>query len=106
MKGPGKGHTNNPKGKPKGATNKENRLTRELITRLIEDNWDLLIADIQKLDSKERVKALTDLMKYSLPALSAVQADISTITEEKIAKVRALFPTKEQLEKDGKVANQ
>ena len=106
MRGPGKGNTNNPSGRPKGQPNKTTKLSRELIQKLIEDNWDLLIGDIQALDPKDRVKALTDLMKYSLPALSAMQADISNITEERLTKIRALFPTKEQLEDDAKAVNQ
>jgi hypothetical protein len=70
-KGPGKGNTNNPKGKPKGAVMKPTRMLRNMITDFVEKDFNKIVSDISKLDPKDRVRCYIDLLQFALPRLQA-----------------------------------
>lgn len=67
------GNSGNPKGRPKGAENKETKRIREWIGKFLENNLDKLEEDITSLDPKDRVKAISDLMEYAVPKLARVE---------------------------------
>jgi hypothetical protein len=64
-----KGMTNNPNGRPKGSQNLINKEIREKILELLESNFEKIQADLDKLEPKDRIKVITDLMPYILPKL-------------------------------------
>ena len=78
MKGPGKGKTNNPSGRPVGTPNKVTTELRQRITELIEKNFKKIEADFEKLDSEKRLIVLERYLKYCLPPLQSldIRADI------------------------------
>ena len=65
-----KGVTNNPKGRPKGSTN---RTTQELRQKLIDIffNLDEMQADFKKLDARERLYLRKELAPFIMPKLQA-----------------------------------
>lgn len=62
-----KGTTNNPFGRPKGATNKLARKTRELIAKFVDENFDTIMKDLKDLEPKDRVGAFINLLRYVVP---------------------------------------
>jgi hypothetical protein len=70
-----RGRTNNPHGRPKGIPNKKNAELREKISKLIEDNWQSVQSDIERLEPRDRLNFLEKLLSYSLPKLQSVQVE-------------------------------
>ena len=66
-KGQGKGRTNNPAGKPAGTKNKIPQTVKKRIIEYVEDNFDGYINDIKSLRARDRVKAVTELIKLVVP---------------------------------------
>ena len=54
-----------------GSPNKTTQEIRELIQNLNEDNVDKLQGDLDKLEPKDRIKAIVDLAKFVLPTLKS-----------------------------------
>lgn len=83
-----KGQTNNPNGRPKGSKNKVNEAIRDKIQGLFEGNFEKIQSDLEKLDPKDRLKFLTDLMPYLVPKLQSTtftnEIDWEKIPEEKL----------------------
>jgi hypothetical protein len=77
-----KGRTNNPAGKPKGATNKVTLTVRERIGTYIDSNFESFIEDVQTLEPKDRVKTFLDLLQYSTPKFQAQQIRIENLSDE------------------------
>lgn len=72
-RGPGKGKTNNPQGRPAGTPNKATADLRERIKSFIDNNFENLTADIRAIDSPEkRARVTIELLKYILPAMQSV----------------------------------
>jgi hypothetical protein len=70
MKGPGKGKTNNPYGRPKGSPNKTTKEAREILERILFaefDNMGTVLKEIKKEDQSKYVMALEKLLQYVLP---------------------------------------
>jgi len=65
-----KGHAG---AKPIGATHKDTSRIRSFIKELIENNFEQVIQDIQLLDPKERVQAITNLIEYAIPKLNRTE---------------------------------
>ncbi|MEX2336369.1 MAG: hypothetical protein WD555_03760 [Fulvivirga sp.] len=59
------------KGRPKGSKNKFKAEMRERIQTLFDDNCETIQKDLDGLDSKDRLKFLTDLFPYLVPKLQA-----------------------------------
>jgi hypothetical protein len=71
--GPGKGHTNNPGGRPAGVPNKATRDIKEAYRMLIEKNLDNLTGWLEKIADKDPEKAIriiNDLSEYVIPKLA------------------------------------
>ena len=79
--------------KPIGATHKDTSRIRTFIKELIENNFEQVIQDIQLLDPKERVNAISNLIEYAIPKLSRTELvedketetlDFSKLTDEEL----------------------
>ena len=72
-RGPGKGKTNNPNGRPVGSVNKATRDIKEAYRLLIEGNLDNLTLWLEQVATKDPEKAiriLSDLSEYVIPKLA------------------------------------
>lgn len=67
------GQSGNPSGRKVGSENKETKTIRTWIAKFLEGNLSQLEEDINSLDAKDRVKAICDLMEYSVPKLARVE---------------------------------
>ena len=84
-----KGHTGNPKGRPKGTPNKLTSTVREWIAELIDSNRDQVEKDLKALKPIERVQMIERLMQYVVPKQQAVSAaiDFSPLTDSQLDEV-------------------
>lgn len=75
--GPGKGKTNNPKGRPKGSQNKDLKRAREGIAVLVEKNVPLMQEWLEGIRKEEGYlaawKCMTDIIEYHIPKLSRTE---------------------------------
>lgn len=75
-------------GRPKGAKNKVNAQMRDLIQQLFDDNFDRMQNDLERLEPKDRLKFLFDLLPYLLPKLQNTTfnqtIDLDSLSEEEI----------------------
>ena len=67
MKGPGKGKTNNPYGRPRGIKNKTTEELRQALIRLLDENLENLKKDIAGMKGKDRATLLINLAKHCTP---------------------------------------
>lgn len=70
------GESGNPKGRPKGRTNKDVKELRERVKMLLDSTFDRIIEDLEHLEPKDRVNAYFKLLEFALPKLKAVEAKI------------------------------
>ncbi|MBR3559576.1 MAG: hypothetical protein IKN78_11995 [Bacteroidales bacterium] len=84
-----KGHTGNPKGRPKGTPNKLTSTVREWIAELIDSNREQVEKDLKALKPIERVQMIERLMQYVVPKQQAVSAaiDFSQLTDSQLDEV-------------------
>jgi len=61
------GISNNPAGKPAGATTKLTLSIREKIIEEVTDNFDDYITKLKKLEGKDYVRCMTELLKLVIP---------------------------------------
>ena len=71
-----KGHSGNPNGRTKGASNKATSKVRESFTSLLEDNLDQLKEDFKELEPRDRIKLFLDLSKYVIPQLKQTEVKL------------------------------
>ena len=83
---PKKGHTNNPKGRPKGTPNKITADLRQRISDFLDGNFDEVTKEWRQLEGKDKLAFYRDLLKYAIPQLSNMSADISIdrLTDEQV----------------------
>lgn len=89
-----KGTTNNPNGRPKGATNKTTRKTKELIAKFIDENFESIMKDLKVLEPKDRVTAFISLLKYIVPPARDQEAEEETANAVN-SLISRLFPRQE-----------
>jgi len=66
-----RGKSGNPQGRPSGTINRASQDLREHISNLLEDRYEQLLADLDMLEPKDRVKVYVDLLQYSIPKLQS-----------------------------------
>ncbi len=71
------GTSGNPKGRPKGAGNKEVQILRDKVKDLLDDNFDTIVDDLNALEPKDRVSAYIKMMDFALPKLKSIEAKAS-----------------------------
>lgn len=83
------GKSGNPKGRPKGAKNKELKSLRERIDLLLDNQFDTLVNDLEKLKPVDRIKAILSLLEYSTPKLQRVDAShsIENLSDEQVEEI-------------------
>lgn len=69
------GTSGNPNGKPKGAENKVTKEIRGKIALILNNNIDKVQTDLDKLEPKDRLSILLQLIKYVTPQLKAMEVD-------------------------------
>lgn len=70
------GESGNPKGRPKGRTNKDVKELRERVKMLLDSTFDRVIEDLEQLEPKDRVNAYFKLLEFALPKLKAIEAKV------------------------------
>ena len=79
-----KGHTNNPKGRPRGRRNKSTQPLRDWLLQLVNSNREQVERDIADLEPKERLQMLERLLQYVLPKPQTQPPDFNNMTEDQI----------------------
>lgn len=88
-RGPGKGNTNNPNGRPKGSVNKDIAPIREKFQQLLDGiGLDVLIKDLYSLEPLERLRIISNLSEYVTPKL---QRSDNTLKAEVTEKQEFIF---------------
>lgn len=70
MRGPGKGKTNNPNGRPTGSQNRTTKEAKELLEQILlgeVDNIKSALEDVKKKDPAKYLDACSKLFTYVLP---------------------------------------
>lgn len=83
MRGPGKGNTNNPNGRPKGRPNRTTEQAKELLQTILYgqlDNIDEALENIRSKSDKDYIDACVKMFKYVLPEKRDITSDGKDIT--------------------------
>lgn len=79
-------------GRQKGSINKDLIPIRDAFKSLIENNLSKLQKDLDSLKPAERIKAITELSKFCVPTLKAV--DVTDTTPKDTEPKRIIFETR------------
>jgi hypothetical protein len=85
--GPGKGKTNNPKGKPKGTLNRTTKEARELFISIMNgevENIKDALGKIRLKDPSRYIDSLAKLFQYTMPKQVDITSDSKAITDIKV----------------------
>jgi hypothetical protein len=84
-----KGHTNNPKGRPIGTTNKTTSHFRQWIGEFLDGQRSQVIKDWKRLEPKDRILMFEKLMRFVLPTLQSttLQSDFENLTDEQLNQI-------------------
>jgi hypothetical protein len=74
-----KGQTGNPNGRPKGKPNKITSEMKDKVQMFIENNFEQIQIDFQKLEPRERVTIYERLLKYIIP--TRIESEINDVRE-------------------------
>lgn len=87
-------------GRKKGTANKNTLEIRQKFQSLVEDNLEVLQADLDKLKPVERVKVIIELGKFVLPTLKAIeiQTDINKPERPKFVFIKKAIPEPKTLD--------
>jgi hypothetical protein len=69
------------RGRKVGSFNKATISIKDNFQSLIENNLELLDADLKSLSSKDRLRTIIDLAKFVVPTLKQVEQDIKNTTD-------------------------
>ena len=70
-----KGQTGNWEGRPKGATNKTTKATKELLEQFINKNFLEAVSAWSDLEPVDKVKTYFSLLRYVVPTLTSVKVN-------------------------------
>jgi hypothetical protein len=84
-----KGHSGNPGGRPKGAGNKVTTQLRETISAFLNENFNKVKEDFDKLKPVERVRLFIELLSFGVPKLQSVQleTDFDHLTDDQLDQI-------------------
>ena len=68
-----KGKSGNPEGRPKGSKNKIQSTTKQFLKDLIEGNTERIADELEKLEGKAFLDAVSNFMEYVEPKLSRTE---------------------------------
>jgi ribosome-binding ATPase YchF (GTP1/OBG family) len=96
-----KGESGHPEGRTRGVQNKITKELRERIKDFLEDKWDGIERDFDKLKPEQRVMLFEKLLQYILPRLSYVDLDadidLKTLSDESLDRIiEKLLTTKKK----------
>lgn len=66
----------------KGILNKSNKELRERINYIVTNNLETIEKDLEQLESKDRVNAIIQLLKFTLPTYKQIEIDNSDTTKD------------------------
>lgn len=69
------------RGRKVGSQNLTTQSIKQNLQMLVENNMETLDADLKSLSPKDRIKAITDLVKYIIPTLKQVDAEVTNTTD-------------------------
>lgn len=68
-----RGQSGNPTGRPKGAKTKVNEEIRQKIVSFLDNNFDSIQIDLEKLEPRDRIKFYIDFLSFGLPKLKSME---------------------------------
>ena len=71
-------------GRKPGSTNRTTTDIKSKIAALIDDQFDSIQADLERLEPKDRIAAYMKFMEYVLPKQREQKIDLSTLTDEQV----------------------
>jgi hypothetical protein len=74
-RGPGKGKSNNPAGRPKGIKNQKVKQWEALGESITGAHAEKLNAELEKLEGKDYINALASILQYFKPKMAATTID-------------------------------
>ncbi len=85
-RGPAKGVSNNPNGRPKGIVNKDIAPLREKFQQLLDGyGIELMLKDLKALEPAERLRIVTGLSEFIIPKLQ--RSDVTAKVETEVKQI-------------------
>jgi hypothetical protein len=83
-----RGQSGNPKGRPKGAISKLSKDLRLQISDFLEQNFEKVVKEFNRMSGKDKLKFYTDLLAFALPRLQSIEMhDLESLTEAQIDQI-------------------
>jgi hypothetical protein len=84
-----KGQSGNPGGRPKGSANKVTSKLRETITDFLDEKFEKVKEDFEKLKPGERIRMYLELLQFGVPKLQSVhlETDFDNLTDEQLDRI-------------------
>jgi predicted ATP-grasp superfamily ATP-dependent carboligase len=84
-----KGKTNNPAGRPSGSLNKLSKDLRKNITDFLEENFEVVKLEWQKLEGKDKLQFYKDLIQYAIPKMQTMefQSEFERLSDEDLDRI-------------------
>jgi hypothetical protein len=84
-----KGQSGNPGGRPKGSGNRVTSKLRETITAFLDEKFEKVKEDFDKLKPGERIRMYIELLQFGVPKLQSVhmETDFDNLTDEQLDRI-------------------
>ena len=83
----------NPKGRPRGSSNKATAPIRARIALFLSNNWTQVEKDFATLSPKDRLQFISKILNYAVPQMSSVDVkqqtfdDLNELSDDQLNKV-------------------